>query len=145
MKSISSNPSASLLGGKSFHAAILWFIFPTSLVALTLGYWRYKNTWQFFACLGLAGILIAAEFGEEFLGESGERILTSVGSLLLIAGHFRNFSLCRSTTCKGRIFPRILPEPLGTIQSIIEVARREHDHIVVGKEGHASFKALKLI
>jgi DNA repair protein RadC len=34
-------------------------------------------------------------------------------------------------------------------QSIVEVARplgiSIHDHIIVGKEGHASFKGLKLI
>jgi DNA repair protein RadC len=34
-------------------------------------------------------------------------------------------------------------------QSIVEVARplgiSVHDHIIVGKEGHASFKGLKLI
>jgi DNA repair protein RadC len=34
-------------------------------------------------------------------------------------------------------------------QSIIEVARplgiAVHDHIIVGKEGHASFKGLRLI
>jgi DNA repair protein RadC len=34
-------------------------------------------------------------------------------------------------------------------QSIVEIAKplgiSVHDHIIVGKEGHASFKALKLI
>ena len=94
--------SASIFGGEAFHAAILWFILPTSLVALTLGCWQHKDRYVLVLCLfGLAGILIAAEFGEEFLGESGERILTAVGSLLLIAGHIRNFSLCRRTACKG--------------------------------------------
>jgi MerC mercury resistance protein len=35
--------SASFLGGEAFHAAILWFILPTSLVAMTLGCWRHKE------------------------------------------------------------------------------------------------------
>jgi len=31
---------ASMLSGESFHAAILWFILPISLLALTSGCWR---------------------------------------------------------------------------------------------------------
>jgi MerC mercury resistance protein len=93
---------ASIFGGESFHAAILWFILPTSLVALTLGCWQHKDRYVLVLCLiGLSGLFTAAVFGAELLGESGEMILTVVSSLLLIAGHFRNFSLCRCTACKG--------------------------------------------
>jgi hypothetical protein len=93
--------SASVLSGDTFHAAILWFILPTSLVALTLGCWRHKDRYVAVLCaIGLAVILIAARFGDALFGEIGERILTTAGSLVLIAGHFRNFSLCRGAACE---------------------------------------------
>jgi hypothetical protein len=93
--------SAGFLADESFHAALLWVILPTSLAAVTLGCWRHKDRYVAVLCgLGLAIIIVTARFGEELLGESGERILAAAGSLLLIAGHVRNFSLCRGATCK---------------------------------------------
>jgi hypothetical protein len=93
--------SASALSGEAFHAAILWFILPTSLIALTLGCWRHKDRYvAVFCVIGLAVILVAARFGDALFGEIGEKILTAAGSLVLIAGHFRNFSLCRGTACE---------------------------------------------
>jgi hypothetical protein len=93
--------SASVLSGDTFHAAILWFILPTSLVALTLGCWRHKDRYVAVLCaIGLVVILVAARFGDALFGEIGERILTTAGSLVLIAGHFRNFSLCRGAACE---------------------------------------------
>jgi hypothetical protein len=50
--------------------------------------------------IGLAVILVAARFGDALFGEIGERILTTAGSVILISGHFRNFSLCRSAGCE---------------------------------------------
>ena len=93
--------SASVLSGDTFHAAILWFILPTSLVALTLGCWRHKDRYVAVLCaIGLVVILVAARFGDALFGEIGERILTTAGSLVLITGHFRNFSLCRGAACE---------------------------------------------
>jgi K+ transporter len=93
--------SASVLSGDAFHAAILWIILPTSLVALTLGCWRHKDRYVAVLCaIGLAVILVAARFGDVLFGEIGERILTTAGSIILIAGHFRNFSLCRGASCE---------------------------------------------
>jgi hypothetical protein len=93
--------SASVLSGDTFHAAILWFILPTSLVALTLGCWRHKDRYVAVLCaIGLGVILVAARFGDALFGEIGERILTTAGSLVLIAGHFRSFSLCRGAACE---------------------------------------------
>jgi MerC mercury resistance protein len=81
--------SASFLGGEAFHAAILWFILPTSLVAMTLGCWRHKDRYVAVLCvIGLSVIVVAARFGDAAVGEIGERILTTVGSFILIAGHF---------------------------------------------------------
>jgi hypothetical protein len=93
--------SASFLGGEAFHATILWFILPTSLVAMTLGCWRHKDRYVAVLCvIGLSVIVMAARFGDAVFGEIGERILTTAGSFILIAGHFRNFSLCRHAACE---------------------------------------------
>ena len=67
---------ASVLSGDEFHAAILWFILPTSLLALTLGCRRHKDRYVAALCaIGLAVILVAARFGDTLFGEIGERIL----------------------------------------------------------------------
>ena len=94
--------SASVFNDESFHAAILWFILPTSLLALLLGCSRHKDRRVILLCaFGLAVILLAVRFGDAFFGEFGERIITTAGSVLLIAGHIRNFSLCRNAACRA--------------------------------------------
>jgi hypothetical protein len=92
--------SASMLADEAFHMAILWFILPTSIIALGLGCSRHKDLRVALLCTcGLATILLAAWFGHKLVGEVGEKALTAGGSLLLIAGHVRNFTLCRGAAC----------------------------------------------
>jgi hypothetical protein len=68
---------------------------------LLLGCWRHKDRRVAVLCaFGLTVIIVAARLGDEFFDDSGERILTTAGSFLLIAGHFRNFSLRRSAACE---------------------------------------------
>jgi hypothetical protein len=97
---LSALPQRELPHWRIVHAAILWFILPTSLVAVTLGCWRHKDRYVLALCaIGLAVIVVAARFGDALFGEPAEMVLTSVGSSLLIAGHFRNFGLCRVAAC----------------------------------------------
>jgi len=92
---------ASVLSDEGFHSAILWFILPTSFAALTLGCWRHKDRYVAVLCtIGLAVIVVAARYGDALFGEMGERILTTAGSVFLICGHFRNFSLWRISGCE---------------------------------------------
>ena len=92
--------SASMFEDESFHVAILWFILPTSLIALALGCWRHKDHHVALLCtFSLATALVAARFGNELIGDAWEKVLTAAGSLLLIAGHVRNFALCRGAAC----------------------------------------------
>jgi hypothetical protein len=91
---------ATILGGEAFHVAILWLILPTSLAAVLLGCWRHKDLYVVLLCgLGLAVIVVAATAGHELIGDTGETIVTLAGSVLLIAGHVRNFRLCRKDAC----------------------------------------------
>jgi MerC mercury resistance protein len=92
---------AQVLDDEAFHAAILWLILPTSLLALAIGCWRHKD--RHVLLLGGAGlgtITLAALFGHDLIGELGERAATFVGSGILIAGHLRNYRLCQAAACQ---------------------------------------------
>jgi len=72
---------------------------PISLFALGLGY-KNHGTISFFVTgiLGLA-ILILAVILENFIGESGERGFTVVGSLILAFSHYKNHKVCKELDC----------------------------------------------
>ena len=87
-------------GQESFHILLLWLVIPMSIVSLTLGcrVHKYLNV----AILGGTGLIIlifAAIFGHSFLGESGERIATLLGSFAIAMGHLGNYVLCRRVQC----------------------------------------------
>lgn len=91
---------ATFFGQESFHVVLLWLVIPLSVVALGMGCRKHKN-WMV-ALLGVAGLsllIIAAAFGHDFLGETGERIATLAGALFIGVGHFRNYTLCRRSEC----------------------------------------------
>lgn len=78
-----------------FHVWLLWLILPTAVVAFMFSWWRHRNvpTLIIGGC-GLILIVLASVqaiwFGHSVLSESMEKVLTSIGGLLLAAGHFRN-------------------------------------------------------
>ena len=82
------------------HLLLVLLVLPTSTVALTLG--CRQHGLKHILAWGLTGIAIlvlAAGLGEEFLGEYGEKILTVVGSVLVVVGHILNFKCCRTAGC----------------------------------------------
>lgn len=93
--------SGLLLNDGDFHVWLLSLILPTALLAFMLGWLRHRNvaTLVVGGC-GLALIVLAsvqaAWFGHSVLSESMEKILTSLGGLLLAMGHFRNLQLRRA-------------------------------------------------
>ncbi len=88
------------LGGESFHLWLLLFILPLSTTALTLGCRRHKDMAMMpLGVAGMALLILAVLLGTEWLGEGGERVLTLAGSATLIAGHMRNFRMCRASDC----------------------------------------------
>ena len=83
-----------------FHQLLVFLVLPTSIVALMLGCKKHK-TWTVLAW-GLCGVGVlaaAALFGHDLVGEPGEKILTVIGSILVVVGHVFNFRLCRSDIC----------------------------------------------
>ena len=82
------------------HKLIVLLAVPVSLYALILGYKNHKNL--SFIPAGVLGLLIfilAVVLGEEALGESGERGLTLLGSILVAYSHFRNYQACKVLDC----------------------------------------------
>ena len=91
---------ASFLTDESFHLAMLWLILPAAVVAFGIGCWRHKDRLVFvLGAVGLSGMVWAAFFAHDLIGENGERVVTVLSALVLIAAHLRNFHVCRSTGC----------------------------------------------
>lgn len=90
----------SLLEERHFHILMLFLILPTSTIALTVGCRKHKD--KVTMILGAAGLVVlgvTAMFGHSLFGFSGERIITTLGGLLLASAHIRNFLKCRSVEC----------------------------------------------
>jgi hypothetical protein len=82
------------------HYAILFIAIPVSLYALITGVKNHKSFTYLY--VGLSGILVlvsAVTFGVQIWGEAGEKILTTIGALLVAISHFKNYRLCREIEC----------------------------------------------
>ena len=90
----------SLLDESQFHLLILVFILPTSLLALTTGCLRHKDVATIIlGGIGLTVLTLTALFGHAWFGLTGERVVTTVGGLILAVSHVRNFLMCRRVAC----------------------------------------------
>lgn len=91
----------SLLDEKFFHLIMLVFILPTSLIALTLGCRHHKDALTIgLGGLGLTILTLTALFGHTWFGLSGERIVTTIGGIILAASHIQNYRCCRQVNCQ---------------------------------------------
>jgi hypothetical protein len=92
--------AASTFTDESFHLWMLVAVLPTSLLALTIGCRHHRNISVMALGLpGLAILTLAALFGHEWFGESGEKIASLLGASLIALGHLRNHALCRQLQC----------------------------------------------
>lgn len=89
------------LGDESFHRRMLWLVVPAALLAFTLGCKRHKDRRVvLLGAVGIVGMVLAGTVLHDWIGETGERLVTLASAALLIAGHLRNFRLCRSDACR---------------------------------------------
>ena len=87
--------SATFLGSEDFHKTLLYFVIPTSIIALSLGCKMHgKYNVYLYGIFGIATLFIAAFFGHDYFGENGETILTLLGASIVSFGHFKNQKLC---------------------------------------------------
>ena len=87
--------SATFLGSEDFHKTLLYFVIPSSIIALSLGckmHGKYEvYSYGFF---GIGALLFASFFGHNYLGEVGEIFLTLIGAGIVSLGHYKNQKLC---------------------------------------------------
>ena len=87
--------SATFLGTEDFHKTLLYFVIPSSIIALSLGckmHGKYEvYSYGFF---GIGALLFASFFGHDYFGEVGEIFLTLIGAGIVSLGHYKNQKLC---------------------------------------------------
>jgi len=84
-----------------FHLMMVWFVVPSSLLAVSLGCSRHKDRLVLMGCaVGLTVIVLTAFFGHDLLGETSEKIATLTGAMILAIVHWRNYTLCRKDSCE---------------------------------------------
>jgi len=82
------------------HYAILFIAIPVSLYALITGVKNHKSfTYLYVGLSGILALVLAVTFGVQICGEAGEKILTTIGALLVAISHFKNYRLCREIEC----------------------------------------------
>jgi hypothetical protein len=73
---------------------------PVSVFALFFGCRSHKNyPVGLTGALGICLLFMSAFLPHEFVGETGERLLTVSGALSLSVSHILNFRLCRRVKC----------------------------------------------
>lgn len=84
-----------------FHEALMLFIVPLSLIAAFLGCKKHKNPKVLTGIItGLFILVTTAFFAHDLVGESGEKALTVLATVILAIAHWYNYSLCRAQSCE---------------------------------------------
>jgi hypothetical protein len=81
------------------HKIILLLTIPISIFAITLGYKNHLNNSIIFTGISGLTILVAALLIGEKINENTELILTTIGSMLLIFCHYKNYKICKKINC----------------------------------------------
>jgi hypothetical protein len=82
------------------HYAILFIAIPVSIYALIAGVKNHSSyTYLYLGLLGILTLILAVTLGVQLWGEAGEKILTTIGALLVAISHFKNYRLCREVEC----------------------------------------------
>lgn len=93
--------NVTLLDEATFHLIMLAVILPVSLVALAIGCRQHKDrATLLLGTTGLVVLTLTALFGHDSLGLTGERLVTSMGGLILAMAHIQNYRCCRAQDCK---------------------------------------------
>ena len=92
--------NVTLVDESTFHLLMVAVILPVSVIALTIGCRQHKDKLTLIlGSVGLVILTLTAIFGHNLLGLTGERIVTSIGGLILAAAHIQNYSCCRIDYC----------------------------------------------
>ena len=90
-----------LPGDEIVHFALLFVVIPISAYALIKGGKVHKSRKVFITGIsGLLVLVVAVVLGHDIVGEIGEKILTVLGSIIVIIAHIQNHIICRATDCE---------------------------------------------
>ena len=82
------------------HYGILFIAIPVSIYALVTGVRNHNSySYLYLGLLGTLTLILAVTLGAQIWGEAGEKILTTIGALLVAISHFKNYRLCREVEC----------------------------------------------
>jgi len=82
------------LDDEMFHQWMLFAVLPISIAALMMGCLHHRSYKVFLVgSIGLSLIIISTTLGHDLLGETGEVVLSILGSMIIAFGHFRNYQL----------------------------------------------------
>ena len=87
------------LESELIHKVILLITIPVSIFAISLGYKNHTNNSIIFTGITGLTILISALLIGENIGENAELVMTIIGSMLVIACHYRNYRICKKINC----------------------------------------------
>tara|TARA_X000000368_G_C23007932_1_gene702131 strand:+ start:362 stop:769 length:408 start_codon:yes stop_codon:yes gene_type:complete len=82
------------------HYLILILAIPASVYALLFGYKAHKNlSMIIIGFFGLSILLFALLYGNNLFGETAEKALTLLGSIIVASAHFKNLKVCKELEC----------------------------------------------
>lgn len=84
-----------------FHKLMLWFVLPTSVIALSLGCKKHRDfKILFFGIAGMILLILIAFWGHDLLSPTQEKIATSIAGIVLAISHVLNYRACQARTCE---------------------------------------------
>ncbi len=92
---------ANILNQEFFHIFMVFCVLPISIYALSLGCKNHKKlSIGLYGSLGLITLVLALLFGESHLGELGEKVMTTLGAVVIAFAHILNYRHCnKSDNC----------------------------------------------
>lgn len=90
------NMLATTLSQEYFHILMIICVIPISIFSLTLGCKKHKKfSIGVYGSLGLILLILAVFSGQYGLNEFGEKLLTTIGAIMIAFAHFNNYRLCK--------------------------------------------------
>ncbi|MBB6521251.1 MerC domain-containing protein [Pseudoteredinibacter isoporae] len=81
---------------EEFHRWLIFAVIPCSILSLGLGCRQHRKlSVLFYGAVGIFLMLTLLVLGHEYLGETLERVLSLIASLLIAAAHWQNYRLCQ--------------------------------------------------
>jgi hypothetical protein len=89
--------ASTLVDDQLFHGVLYVGVLPLSVLAFFLGYRHHRDRMLIIVGgIGLAILGVAAVFGHDWFGLLGERVVTSIGGLVLVCAHVINYRHSRA-------------------------------------------------